>query len=310
MGGRSSAVKRSLPDIYNDLEHSQPNDGAEREIFNEFRSSVIEPSASIFSRFQNYQDGQGLAAQALANPSLETKGAAWDAIYPNVVLQMEVFGFAKTVSEKFVSLIRTVLEITSTKKNDVFNTSPAILKCFVDCFDIILKFDEIKLTLPKLLNDLAFFRRNVAAYNDDSSLDDLIDRSNQSTIFWAAPTPMLNDAILSLQSAYSTPNDQKRLFGLLGNVADLCTTIGFKNKGKDQKPLLLCLRCIVGATLIIDNISPTGAFTKKPYFNVKDAMKLLVQFTPKQTSLINAIIYSSKHLKDKQSDPKVQQLFR
>ena len=309
MGGRSSAVKRSLPDIYNDLEHSKPS-SEEAPIFNEFQASVIEPSSDILERFSNYKDGQDLAGRALANPSEETKGAAWDAIYPNVVLQMEVFDFGKTVSEKFLMLIRTVLDLTSSKKNDVFATSPAILKCFVDCFNIILEFDEIKLKLPKLLNDLAFFRRNVAQYNDDCSLDDLLDKSNMSTIFWAAPMPMLGDAIKSLSEAYHSPNDQKRLFTLLGNVADLCTTICMKNKGNDVKPSILCLRCIVGATLIIDNLSDRGAFTKKSYFGIKDSMKLLVKFQPKQTSLINAIVYSSKHLKDDQSDPKIQRLFR
>ncbi|KAK8900066.1 Protein fam49b [Tritrichomonas musculus] len=308
MGGRSSAVKRSLPEIYNNIENAQPRDGPEREIYDEFRQTVVDPSASIFSRFSNYHDGQILAAQALSNPSPESKNAAWEAIFPNVTLQMEVFAFAKSVTEHFLTMTRAVLELTSQSKADLFMTSPAILKCFVDCFDIILKFDEIKLTLPKLLNDLAFFRRNASSYNEDSSLDEMIDRSNQSTIFWAASTPMLNDAISSLQAVYRTPPDQKKLFQLLGNVVNLCTTIGSKHKGAEE-PLILCLRCIVGATLIVDNIAPNGAFTKKSYFDVRSAMKLLVTHTPKQTSLINAIIYSSKHLQDKQSDPKVQQLF-
>ena len=60
----------------------------------------------------------------------------------------------------------------------------------------------------------------------------------------------------------------------------------------------------------VDTIELAGKEYQASYFGIKDSMKLLVKFQPKQTSLINAIVYSSKHLKDDQSDPKIQRLFR
>lgn len=307
MGGIFSLSRKSLPDIYIDFENSTPKGEGEEEIFNDFIKSVYEPSASIFSRFSNYHDGQLLAAESLTHPTPEAKEAAWEAIFPNVQLQMEVFLFAKTVTEKFENLINMMLRL-SDGKNDVFANYPAITKCFADCFDIILKFDEIKLTLPKLLNDLAFFRRNATNHNQDGQLDELIGNSNFSTIFWAASSPMLNDVITSLQKNFKTGTDEfQKLLTLLGGVSDVCTSIG--TKGNVEKAQILCLRCIVGATLIIDHLNPPGAFTQKPFFHVKEGMEFLVNFIPQQVGLINTIKFSSKHLNDQETDPKIKHLF-
>ena len=221
---------------------------------------------------------------------------------------MDVFNFAKTISEHFIFLIRAVMD--SGNSTDVFADMPGITKCFVDCFDIILTFDEIKLTLPKLINDLAFFRRNVQNYNEDGSLDDILDMSNSTTIFWASSTPMLSEAITAIQNTFPLGSPEfNQVLTLFGSVSDVATSILKKHKFDNEKPNKLCLRCIVGAVLIIDNISPQGAFLPKSSFHIKDAMDVLVNFQPKQTNLIDAIKYSSKHLKDPNSDPKIKQMF-
>lgn len=307
MGGIFALSRKSLPDIFIDLQNAAPKSAEEEEIYNDFVSSVYEPSASIFSRFSNYHDGQGLAAEALTNPTPELKEAAWDAIYQNVLLQMEVFQFAKTVTEKFESLIRMMLKF-SDGSCDIFANYPAITKCFADCFDIILKFDEIKLTLPKLINDLAFFRRSASAHSTDGQLDELIGNTNSSTLFWAASSPMLNDVVTSLQSKFTAGTEElTRLLSLLGGVSDVCTSIG--TKVDDEKAQILCLRCIVCATLIIDHLGPEGAFSQKSLFHVREGMEFLINFNPQQSTLINAIKFSSKHLNDPESDPKVKNMF-
>ncbi|OHS96506.1 Protein FAM49 like protein [Tritrichomonas foetus] len=310
MGGLFSTLnKKSLPEIAIDLEKAPSP--AEEPIFNQFRSTVLEPSISIFEQFSKYKDGQEFAALALSNPSEETKGNAWDAILPNIYLQMEVFDFAKKVSDQFIKLINVVMTKTANNSFDVFSEMPAITKCFIDCFDIILRFDEIKLTLPKLLNDLAFFRRNVQNYNDESQFDDLLDKSNSSTIFWAASTPMLNDAITTLQTTYQANSpDHEKLLVLIGSVSDIATMLLTRSQHTNPTQDMLCLRCIVGATLIYDHINSQGAFLTKSNFHVKEAMEAVVNFSPKQNNLINAVKYSSKHLGDATSDPKIKQLFQ
>lgn len=314
MGGLFSTLnKKSLPDIYIDLENAQPKDEKESATYEAFRSEVIEPSISIFGRFSNYQDGQDLVAASFTNKeSTEAKETAWEKISSNIQLQMEVYSFAATVADHFMRLINLVLEsATSNDATDVFASMPTITKSFADCFDIILRFDEIKLTLPKLLNDLAFFRRSAQQYNEDGHLDELLEKSNLSTIFWASATPMLSETINQLSNSYpqDSPNFQKCL-NLLGSISDVCTAIAKGSSDAAERPLLLCLRCIVGAVLMYDHLSPTGAFCNQAHFHCKEAMELLVNYKPQQTGLINAIKYSSKHIEDHNSNPKITALFQ
>ena len=311
MGGLFSSMdKKSLPEIYVDIQNAQPSTEQEHALYNEFQSEVMDPSIDIFRRFSEYQDGQRQAAEALTNPTPENKEAAWKAIYPNIKLQMEVFDFANVVSRMLVHLVTTVIDLTHDKTIDVFQSMPIVVKFFVECFDIILTFDEIKITLPKLLNDLAFFRRNAANHTDED-LDGIMEKSNGSTVFWAAPTPLLLEAIGNLKSKYQpTSENYQKLLDLLGNVCDICTSILKNHKFEDEKPNKLCLRCIVGATLMYDHLSTTGAFIPKQKFHIREAMELLVNFEPKQNGLINAIKFSSKNLNKEGVDPKISALFQ
>jgi hypothetical protein len=187
---------------------------------------------------------------------------------------------------------------------------PTIVRCFATTFDIIITLDELKLGIPKLLNDLAFFRRNAPAHNGDGQFDKLMEQSNETTMFWASSTPMLSAVITAISKDFpaSSPNFPKVLT-LLGGVSDICAGILKHHPGESEKKDKLCLRCIVGATLIFDHISPTGAFAQKPGFRVKEAMELLAQFQPKQTGLINAVKFSSKHLGDATANPAIKALF-
>ncbi|KAH0792331.1 DUF1394-domain-containing protein [Histomonas meleagridis] len=310
MGGLFSSSKRSLPELYVDIVNAEPKTESEKQLYTDFQNTIFNPAQEKFQRFSAYQDGQQLAAESLNNPSPETKEAAWQAIFPNIQLQMEMFKFAKTVSKKFAELLETVTNLAHDKTIDVFVDMPIAIKCFVNCFDIILTFDEIKLRLPKLLNDLAFFRRNAAPRNQ-GDLDEIINDSNTSTVFWAAPTPMLSDVISTLQANYSpTSEAHAKILDVLGCVSDVCTNILKNHRFPDEQPNKLCLRCIVGATLIYDHLSPNGSFTTKQKFHVREAMELLVSFEPKQNQLINAIKYSSKNLDKDGVDPKIAALFK
>jgi len=310
MGGLFSTFGfSSLPDLNIDLGNVSPKDPQEEDILRTFRSAIAEPYVEILNKFRGYKDGQSYASLALSTPTQENKDTAWEAIMPNVLLQMEIYSFSKKISEYFVELVRVVMDIAADKAIDIFANKPVITKCFADCFDIILRFDETCLTIPKLVNDLAFFRRNAPLRNNDGSLDDLIENSNLSTVFWAVPMPFLSNTIGQLSQSFKlSPESFEKLLVLLGSVVDVCTALGLKNIENVEKPMLLLLRCIVGATIMLDHLSPQGAYSGAR-FHVKEAMELLVNYEPKQMGLINSIKYTSKHLSDPTSDPRIKTLF-
>ena len=276
--------------------------------FIRINNSVIIPSEEIFNKFSQYKDQQELATQAMTNPTQENKDAAWDAIYPNIQLQMQVYHFAQTITKEFVSLLNVVLELVSNSNTNIFADFPAVTKCFALCFDICLKFDNHVLTLPKLSIDLAFFRRNAKSRESTDEIDQFLDDSNRSTMFWATPMPFLSEVIKAVQQEYqininnqnAEPHSVVQIFGA---VSDVCTSIG--TKSEDNNLRLLCIRCITGAILLYDHTNPKGAYYK-PKFHLKEAIEFLCSYQPKQTGLINFIKYSSRTYENPTTDPNIK----
>jgi hypothetical protein len=122
---------------------------------------------------------------------------------------------------------------------------------------------------------------------------------------------MLTATITVLAKDYPAGSESlPKLLDVLGGVADICTSLLLNHKHANEDVNKMCLRCIVGATLMIDHLAPTGAFGIKPRFHVKEGMDLLVGYQPRPSGLINAIKFTSKHLKDEGSDPKIKALFQ
>jgi hypothetical protein len=312
MGGLFSTRLKALPAVQVDLEAAEPQGDQERTVCARFQETVIQNSGGLISRFAGYHDAQSLAAAAISNPSTETKSAAWEAVCPNVELQMELFEFAGKIKGSFLELISLAIENLSTDSDAaIFEKMPALTRCLAEAIDLILLIDELKLAAPKLINDLAFFRRNVAAMDTDHKYAELFERSNTATIFWASPTPVLSLVCQTLATEYPASVDvpHQKLLVLLGGVSDVGTSILKYHPPEHEKAIKLCLRCITAATLMFDQVSVTGAFAKPARFHVREGMRTLVTFQPKQVALINAIKYGSKHLSEEGADPKIKELF-
>jgi hypothetical protein len=267
-------------------------------------------STDLLARFSAYKDAQGLVAAAITSPSEETRRAAWDAVLPNVQLQMDLWQFTQVLSTEFLKVIQIIIEkLRSGTGIDIFATIPALTKTVADAFDLILTMDEIKLGIPPLINDLAYFRRSAPSFNEDGRFDEMVEKSNETTIFWASPTPVLSAVIRAINKQFppTSPNFQLLLL-FLGSVSDVGASILLYHRSEHERPNQLCLRCIVGGTLMFDQIFPMGAFARPPRFHVLKAMELLVSYKPTQTALINGIKFGSKHLEEPVTDPRIRAL--
>lgn len=297
--------KRQLPEVYIDLENAQPKSDNEQHIVDKFTQNVLTPAVDVLREFGEYTDGQVVAGQAISNGTDEAHAAAWAVIYPNVQLQMQVYEFGQTLASEFAELVDKMVGEIESNSLGAFEQVPAMTRCLVRGFDTILKFEEVKMQKLKLTNDLSYFRRHSDERNKDGTLDTIIDLSNRTTTFWAVPTPFLSGAIAALSSGSKLQN----VLTLMGSCCTVATSMLANHKDDNPDLRLLCLRCIVASTVVYDHLSQTGAFLKKMPFQVRAAMEVVINYQPRQAWLINTIKYSSKHLKDEASDPKIKALF-
>ena len=68
------------------------------------------------------------------------------------------------------------------------------------------------------------------------------------------------------------------------------------------------MRAMTAAFLIYDELNKNGAFHSRADFAVIQALTVLVHSQPKQTTLVDTLKYSSKHLKDRDTIPEVRTL--
>jgi hypothetical protein len=293
MGACAAGV--SLPDVFIDLSSAAAGDDEESRVVDDIKNRVLSPSGELLPRFAAYQDCQGVITVAISNASPENVDAAWAAALPNVQFQAELFDFALVLVERFQSLVNYVTGQGGKDALSVFSRHHLAAKTFADFYDIILKFDETISTLPRLLGDLSFFRRNASRHPD---CDQLYAKSNEMSMFFAIPSPLLSKTLSGISASARSPPDVAKMLDVFGSLADLFTSAMVNHRSDNREVTLLYMRGIVGALLCYDSIAPAGAFHAKAGVQALTAIETIASETPKPTGLLNLIKYGSKHYKE------------
>jgi len=310
MGGLfSCSISHRLPDVFIDFDNVAPINEEETRIVTEFNEQVLKKANELIPLFSAYKDQSILIGQAISKPSEENSSAAFSSLLPNIRLQLDVYKFSEVLVSQFLSLLEFVINLIQNDSIQILDQYAAVTKSFAQAFDLILRFDEIKLSLFKLLNDLSYFRR-VGMRNTNDEIAEMIAITNSSTVFYGQPSPFLFAAANKVKLAYaSSPEKLSQILTLLGSITDVATSVLSSHRFPNEETNLLCLRCITGAVLLYDHVSPNGPFTSNSPMAILHAMRLLVNYEPKQTGLINTIKFSSKNLNNSLSMQSVKDLF-
>jgi hypothetical protein len=81
------------------------------------------------------------------------------------------------------------------------------------------------------------------------------------------------------------------------------------NKGRftNAQTNMFCLRAMTGCVVLVDHISPTGAFGKKSPIYMKGVITVLKQFTDAPTDgLLNALRFTTLHLNDPETPSSIK----
>jgi hypothetical protein len=290
MGGGGSS--RAALDLAVDFEAATPADDDEQQLAAAVEGRVLNPARELLPRFAAYQDCQTLIAVAISNASPENVDAAWAGALPNVQFQAELFDFGSVVIEH---VQRIVASVVSHGGSASLGRRIVTTKLLILCFDVILRFDDTLTTLPRLLGDLSFFRRNASRHSD---CDALFAKSNEMSMFFAVPSPLLMKAIAAVSGAARQPAEASKVLDVFGGVVHLCTGLQTKHKSANEEENVRQYRAIVAALLCHDHIAPLGVFHPKSGVKVLPAVNVLAHAQPKASNLLNLLKYSSKHYKD------------
>lgn len=290
------------------LEDVTAFDDDEETLIQSFESSVLAPSSDLLFRFGNYKDANTLIVAAIANNSQENQDAAFNAVIPLVQFLSEIYDFSEKCLNSFQDLINFLLEKGESAATLV-GRYQKIVKAISELAGIALKFDEIKLMLPKLLSDISYFRRS-SRRPDFAQHEDLYMKSSSLSMFYANSNPFYSKLMEYIDKTLKEQSKTQKLLDILATFVDMFTSVASNYKGTDQEKELQCLKAVVFFIMIFDNASPLGAFYPKSPIHMENAVRAVVEYQPKQTHLINSLKYSTKHFNDPNTSQVIKNLLQ
>jgi len=116
------------------------------------------------------------------------------------LLAIHSFFFSPFSTESILPKILGALTSGPLSPREHLQIQQALIKQFAEIVDLVMKFDDLKMSNPSIQNDLSYFRRilsrisipsnsNLSGIKPDLPID--LERMNRMSLFYAHATPML-----------------------------------------------------------------------------------------------------------------------
>jgi len=117
--------------------------------------------------------------------------------------------------------------------------------------------------------------------------------------------------MLSSQLVFEGNVSKEEVVSGLATLANVCLDMVEKDKFTDRDLNMLCLRAMTAAIILVDHISDNGVFCKRSPINIKSAILILKMKVDDlgTDGLINALKYTTRHLKDPETPASITALF-
>jgi len=301
-------TESDLKDAYIDFENAKPKTSEEEAVYNDIQI-LLEESMEMVQSIKDYQGADTFIRQAISSPSEESESAAWDAICP-IVLKLKGFYDYSLKLNGAVPKILAVLARSPIGENGYPELSECMVKQFCDVVSFAFEFDGYKMRNPSIQNDFAYYKRRMARTgSNESDLPVNHELAALISMYYATATPMLTGICNSVQELF-TKSDLK-VAKTLETMIEVTIRMleNVETSSKLQSPedtTKFILKVMTGLIIIYDHVHEVGAFSKKTHVDIRAAIAVLQNAN--EDVLLDAIRYSTKHLNDDSTPPKIKQM--
>lgn len=321
MGNLLQLLKRDgdnakLPDnVFLDFENALPTPNTNDEDVYNAVEGVLGRSEEILDDLKSYSGANAPIRQAIKNTTNEAdQDTAWRAVCPLVSRLNNYYQYSLELENQIEILLQI---LCSEPPMDSLENHQALAKQFALILDFVLAFDDLKMTNPSIQNDFSFYRRMRNRVNATPGAEHEVSNeiANRMSMFYAYPTPMLK-MLSTTVTNFVTKNKSLPLENttdIFSTMANLCRCMiedpGLTARFQKRATILFVLRVMVGAIILYDHVHPVGAFYKRSNIDIKSSIKLLKEQPPSTVdTLLNALRYSTVHLKDEETPPSTKKL--
>jgi hypothetical protein len=291
--------------VFIDFENAAPSN--EEQATYTLVKEVLDRSEEINAVIEQYKGCQALAKEAMQNPTPENEQEAFDGLLLAVESISTFYSYSKDL-EKILPELLSALGKPSQGGSDEQKTQAdgkeALYKQLADVFNFTLEFDNVRMQRPNLSNDFSYYRRLLPKFNKHPDVKVKDDEASGMALFTAEYIPMMN--CLARAAAKAAEKNESTTM-VLSVMANSCCKMIKSKRFDNPDTNLFCARAMAGAIVLFDHVDLLGVFHRKSSIPIKPCVNMLKKEFPKETALINAIHFSTKHFKD--APQSVQDLF-
>ncbi|RKP38601.1 hypothetical protein BJ085DRAFT_35034 [Dimargaris cristalligena] len=271
---------------------------------------TIRNAAVLIQKLRSYPPCTDAIRMAISNPTPDNENSAWMQLTPSVGVLRQFFECSVELEKIIPDLIHPLCSDESLSVTSSFTKHGRLVRMLASILNISMDFDELKMSNPSIQNDFSFYRRTLHRLKQTSNptlLDSIVpdDITNQMSLFYAYPNPMLRMVTDSLTSYVNKNESNANLVCEgLACLSAVCYNSLTRSGGQTGERALFSLRVIVASTILYDHLLPDGVFQRNSSINVPSVIQV-IEKNPNTHSenLMNALRYSTKNL-NQESTPK------
>jgi len=285
-----------------DMENAHPTN-KEMKIY-EMVDEVLKRGSSIQKLIEDYKGCSELARKAMQSPTPDNERAAFEGLLQAVGTIAAFFQYTKELEKAVPELLLTLASPPTEEAKQTLADQQALAKQLADVFDFTLRFDQTRMQRPTLSNDFSYYRRLLPKFNKHPDVKIKDEEASGMTLFTAEHIPMMS---CLGRAAASALKQNEHVTTALSVMANSCMKMIKSKRFVKAETNLFCARAMTGAIILYDHTHPLGAFHKRTPIAIKACVLMLKKDFPKETALLNAIHYSTKHFRD--APAHIQELF-
>jgi len=293
--------RKEAHEVFIDFENAQPTNN-EMKIYN-LVNEVLKESDTVLRTIQDYKGCQELARKAMSTPTPENEQEAFEGLLLAVDSISTFFNYAKQLEKVLPELLVTLAQPSNEEKQTLADQQ-ALAKQLADIFDFTLRFDQTRMMRPNLSNDFSYYRRLLPKFSKHPDIKVKDDEASGMALFTAEHIPMMS--CLS-KAAGRALEKNAHVTSALSVMANSCMKMVKSKKFAKAETNLFCARAMTGSIVLFDHVDERSAFDKRSPIQIKQCILLLKREFPRETSLMNAIRFSTKNFRNAPSS--VQDLF-
>ncbi|GMS84044.1 hypothetical protein PENTCL1PPCAC_6219, partial [Pristionchus entomophagus] len=298
-------------EMFLDFVHASPTE-SERQLY-DMSEQIIARGNEVLDDLALYGDGPREAAvQALREGSDSEKVDCAHTMEPYIRRIKEAYSVSKNIQQVLPKLL---WELCSgpLPPLEQLESRQALLRQFTTLVVFAMRFDEMKVRNPSMINHFSIYRRLTSTINALSHSQD-IKMDNDVTWFLATANSMTDvlykttESFIYESAMLPKENTIDTLYTIVRLSCAILSSPSSSPLSMDTR--LFVQRVLVGCVLLFDSVHPQGSFSRESIIDMRSIINVLSKDENHKKQLLHPLLIQVNQTKKAPVSPKVRQMLQ